>query len=254
LVPLGNLQVRDSGAGDGSYTISAVPIVFNSWSLPLGFSGFYERIMPGATRTALEGEPHVLSVWDHDTRLVLGSTANSTLDLTELDEGVRAWTRVAPTSYAADLRVLLERGDINQGSFAFTIERESWTYLNEGKPDERIEVSVEEVGELFDVTVCAMGAYPETSTIVQNSLHSSRDRLQNALQEGRVEGLTLDGALERGLLPDLPGPVTEDPERVAGSDGPAAERSEAPDERAEWLAQARSAHQSAEMLTAELAV
>jgi HK97 family phage prohead protease len=253
---MGNVQIRDSGAGDGSYTISALPIVFNSWSLPLGFSGFYERIMPGATKVALENEPHVLHLWDHDSRFVLGSTANGTLDLTESPEGVRSWTRVAPTTFAADLRVLLERGDIDQGSFAFTIERESWTYLNEGTPEERIEVSVEEIGELFDVTTCAMGAYPDTSTIVQNSLHSSRDRLHNALQEGRVEGLTLDGALERGLVPDLSGSGNEDPERkhgvsvndirVAeglaplGEDGAVIERSDVAAEREKFLAQARA--------------
>lgn len=256
LVPMGDLQIRDSGSGDGSYTISALPIVFNQWSLPLGFSGFYERIAPGAAKAALEGEPHIVHVWDHDTRLLLGSTENQTLDLTETDEGVRTWTKVAPTTYAADLRVLLERKDISQGSFAFTIERESWTYLNEGKADERIEVTVEEIDELFDVTTCAMGAYPDTSTMVKNSRADSRDRLDTALREGRVDGLTLDGALERGLVPDLSGSVKEDPERSreAGEDDPAPQTAEVAVERAQWLAQARAAHQSAEMLTAARAV
>jgi uncharacterized protein len=216
--PLTDLEVHDSGAGEGLYTITSMPIVFNSWSLPLGWSGFYERIAPGATRGALDEDPHVVSLWDHNTSLQLGSTLNGTLDLTELDEGVRAWTRVAPTSYAADLRILLERGDITQCSFAFTIEKETWQYQEtDGKVD-RIETTIEEISELFDVTVCAMGAYPDTSLVVTDSLKSSHDRLETALREGRVNGLTLDRALERGLI-SVNGPVTEDPERSdAGSD------------------------------------
>lgn len=195
------LELRDSGTPETAFGIDTMPIVFNCWSLPLGYSGFYERIAPGATKRALEGEPHVVSVWDHDTRFMLGTTTNGTLELTETGEGVRAYTRVAPTSYAADLRTLLKRKDIEQCSFAFMIERETWQYQEtDGKVD-RIEVTIEELSEIYDVTVCAMGAYPDTSAVVADSLNSSRGRLECALREGRVPGLTLARAIERGILP-----------------------------------------------------
>lgn len=252
LAPMSGVQVRDAGAGDGSYTIKGKASVFNQWSLPLGAQRFYEQIAPKAFERALEGDPHVVALWDHDTRFLLGSTENRTLTVSEEPDGLGYWTRVAPTSYAQDLRVLIERGDISQCSFAFTIEQERAAYVNEGKPDERIEFTVEEVGDLLDVTVCAMGAYPQTA-VSMNNLAGRRDRLENALREGRVEGLTLDGALERGLIMEDPD-ATPVPNRAAEVNPTDKDRSEVVDEQAAWLAQARAAHQSAELLTASRAV
>lgn len=188
-----NLEVRDSGAGDGSYTIRGHAAVFNKLSLDLG--GFQEKIDPGAFANVLNRNPDVLAVWDHDTRYTLARTLNNTLELREDPYGLHNWMRVAPTSYAADLRVLMERGDINQASFMFTIARERAEWG--GNEDDPIVFTIEEVGELYDVTVTGRGAYPQTDQALVNSRSA---RLENALREGRVPGLTLDHAREIGLV------------------------------------------------------
>jgi phage head maturation protease len=46
--------------------------------------------------------------------------------LNEDARGLCMWTRVAPTSFGADARILIERGDIQQASFCFTIKRDTW--------------------------------------------------------------------------------------------------------------------------------
>jgi HK97 family phage prohead protease len=165
-------RVSENGDEEGSYTMVGHAAVFNRWSLDLG--GFRERIKKGAFDNALSGDPHVLHVWDHDTARVLSSTRNNTLDLSVDPKGLRYWSKVAPTSYAADLRVLLERGDISQSSFAFTVKNDEWR-IQEQDGQEIVERTITEVDELFDVTTCAMGAYPATdSALALRSLVSGR--------------------------------------------------------------------------------
>jgi uncharacterized protein len=170
-------EVRDSGAGKGQYTVRGHASVYDQWSLDLG--GFRERVLPGAFDNALTGDPHVLHLWDHDTRFVLSSTRNKTLELKSDTTGLAYWSRVAPTSYAADLRVLLERGDIDQSSFAFTVEKDEWRIVDEGGL-EIVERSIVEVAELFDVTTCAMGAYPQTDSVLAvRSMANNKRRTPN---------------------------------------------------------------------------
>ena len=159
VAPIQNVQVRDSGDPNTAYTVTGHAAVFDSLSLDLG--GFREKIDPGAFANALGRSPDVLAVIDHDTRWTLGRTLNGTLELSEDDKGLRFFLRVAPTSYAADLRILLERGDISQCSFMFTIAEERYEVI--GEDDREIVVfTIEEVGELYDVTICGRGAYPQT--------------------------------------------------------------------------------------------
>ena len=189
VLPIEGLQVRDAGAGDGSFTITGLAVVYGKRSLNLG--GFYEVIEEGALTDVLASAPHVVSVWDHDTRYVLGSTKNKTHELREVDEGLRFWTRVAPTSYAADLRVLLERGDIDQCSFMFRIGKERLEYETDEDGNEIAVFYVERVSGLYDTTVCARGAYPQTEA--QLAALQARK-----LAAEKASGRSLDAGSEEG--------------------------------------------------------
>jgi hypothetical protein len=185
---------RDSGAEAGAYTITGHAAVFDQ---PCDFGYFTEYIAPGAFKKALAKDPlEVVSNIQHDDRWVLGVTMNDTLKLSEDGIGLAQWTRVAPTSYAADLRILLDRGDIQQASFCFTIAAEEWEYIDNGDDSEEVKVTITEVDTLYDVTVCALGAYPQTDVSI-----ASRERLAEAVASGRVRGLDLHRAQRRGLLP-----------------------------------------------------
>lgn len=174
--PLQVMELRDSGNGvPGSYAIKGLASVYSKWSLDLG--GFRERIMPGAFDRVLSEDPHVLHTWDHDTSKTLSSTRSSKFPL-ELrsvkEEGLGFYSRVAPTSYADDLRILMDGEVINQSSFAFTVEDSEWRFLED---EDMIERDVQEVAGLFDVTTCAMGAYPQAdSEIAVRSLMQGAER------------------------------------------------------------------------------
>jgi len=179
-LPLVADEVRDSGAGDGQFTIRGHAAVFNSPSLDLG--GFTETIAPGAFDRVLNDNPDVWLLWDHDSRWTLARTFNKTLELRIDPRGLHYWARVAPTSYAADLRVLMERGDINQASFAFTVGADEWR-IQEINGEERVERTILEVNGLYDVTVTAMGAYPATDSQVVRSR-----AIDYAVASGRLPG------------------------------------------------------------------
>lgn len=155
--------VRDSGDPETKnwYTMIGHAAVFNRWSLDLG--GFRERVKTGAFDDALSRDPHVVHTIDHDTSKTLASTRSKpvTLELSTDPKGLRYFSKIKPTSYALDLRMNLEDGTINQSSFAFTVKRDEWKIIDEDG-DERVERTIIEVDELFDVTTCAMGAYPST--------------------------------------------------------------------------------------------
>jgi HK97 family phage prohead protease len=168
-------EIRHSGRPDESFTVRGYAARFNQTSHDLG--GFVERLDPHAFDAVLSSEPDVHFVWDHDTRYVGARTANGTLSLSADHQGLYIDAQVGPYSWAKDLRTALERRDIDQGSFKFHVAPggDSW----EAQPDETVlrTIGPNGVDGLYDVTVTAQGAYPQTSLAAFRSLV--------AVQEGR---------------------------------------------------------------------
>ena len=195
-VPITVDEIRDSGAGAGQFTVRGHAAVFDQWSLDLGF--FREKIDRAAFDTVLADNPDVWLLWDHDTRWTLARTANKTLELRTDPRGLHYWGRVAPTSYAEDLRVLMERGDINQASFAFTVARDEWTIRTDENGDEQVERVILEVDQLYDVTVTAMGAYSQTDSQVVRAALLGYNPAATLLNEGVEQLAAVEAGVEAG--------------------------------------------------------
>ena len=167
-------QFANSGAEGGGRIFRGHAAVFDRLSHDLG--GYRVKIARGALADVLDTNPDVHMVWDHDTRWVMGRTRNSTLELREDPMGLHTWCRLAPVSYVDDLAVLMEGGYIDQMSFACDIGADTWT-----EKDGEITRTIEEVSALYDVTVCAQGAFPQTDSRLAADLAS-------AIEAGRVHG------------------------------------------------------------------
>lgn len=202
---IANLQTRDNGDPDSLFSATGRAIVFNRYSLDLG--GFKEQISPDAVREAMEADDadyHLL--WDHDTTLVLARNKNGTLkaDIVLDDEegngGVDFWSRVAKTSYAADLRVLMDRGDVDECSFAFTVAPggEQWELDDDGN----ITRTVTKIARLWDLTICARGAYPDTQSASVRSFAASQARSRATVGD-LIEAHEKNEAEDRALKPGL---------------------------------------------------
>jgi HK97 family phage prohead protease len=171
-------DVEARQADDGTMRISGYAAVFNDSSVPLPF---VERIAPGAFRKTLTETPDVRLLINHEG-LPLARTKNGTLTLTEDSRGLYMDAVIADTQEGRDLYTLIQRGDMDQMSFAFRVIRQKW---NEGRTERLLtELSLAD----GDVSVVTYPAYPTTSV-------EARARLQEAMQalkEGRaLEGETL---------------------------------------------------------------
>lgn len=156
-------EVRSDG--DGSWTLVGHAAVFDSSSGDLG--GFREVIQRGAFRKVLKSDTlDVRALFNHDQNQVLGRTTNGTLKLTEDPRGLRYEVNVADTTYGRDLRVLLERGDVTQSSFAFKVSRDgqAWTDTEGG-----LVRTITEFSDLLDVSPVTYPAYEATSSMALTS-------------------------------------------------------------------------------------
>jgi|YNPBryulayer2012_1023412.scaffolds.fasta_scaffold00386_4 HK97 family phage prohead protease len=140
--------------------------LYDTLSVDLG--GFRERILPGAFARALAADADVRALINHDESLLLGRTLSGTLVLSDDQRGLRVQIALPNTTYARDLVVLLERGDISQMSFAFRAVRDR--FIKEGGEVVRELAEV----ELYDVSVVTYPAYPETTADLRSRAGAAR--------------------------------------------------------------------------------
>lgn len=109
----GDLRAVSSGK------LAGYAAIYNSQSQDLG--GFVERIIPGAFTRSLTSPDHIRALLEHDPQRLLGRVGSRTLTLQEDSKGLRFELSLPDTSYARDLGVLVERGDISGCSFGFRV-------------------------------------------------------------------------------------------------------------------------------------
>ena len=160
--------------------------VFNSVSENLG--GFREIIAPGAFDDVLGDD--VRALINHDSNLILGRTTSKTLRLSVDEVGLRYEVDLPNTSYANDLAVVMERGDVSQSSFGFQVDKDSWSEDEEG----RIIRTVEKVSRLYDVSPVTFPAYPE-ATAAKRSLEQFKTTNYEAETESRSREMYLAGVV-----------------------------------------------------------
>lgn len=164
-----NVEARQ--AEDGTMRLSGYAAVFNDASVPLPF---IERIAPGAFRKTLTETPDVRLLINHEG-LPLARTKNGTLRLQEDQTGLYMDADLPDTQAARDLYTLVERGDVDQMSFAFRVIRQKW---NEGRTERTLtELSLAD----GDVSVVTYPAYPTTTVEAREQIAAARQ----AIKEGR---------------------------------------------------------------------
>jgi uncharacterized protein len=146
-------ELRAVENGDGM-TFTGYAAVFNSPSEPLPF---IERIAPGAFKRSLKARNDIKLLWNHDTGAVLGSTRAGTLKLEEDSYGLRVTATLPPTTLGNDVKVLVQRGDVNAMSFGFSVPAGGDSWNADGT--ERTLKSV----RIFEVSVVAYPAYQQTA-------------------------------------------------------------------------------------------
>lgn len=154
-LPKAELRLSDDAK---SPKITGYAAVFNSWADIGGW--FRESIRPGAFAKTIR-ENDIRALMNHNENYVLGRNKAGTLTLREDSKGLAVEIDPVPATWANDLLTSMKRGDVNQMSFGFQVNKAE----NDFDKDERVLVDV----TLFDVSIVTFPAYPTTSAQVRSA-------------------------------------------------------------------------------------
>ena len=123
---------------------------------------FKETISRGAFDNVLNNENlDCRALINHDPSLIIGRTKSGSLELTSDDVGLKYRVKLGNQQYATDLYESIQRGDISQSSFAFTIKNQTWN-------ESRSKRSVDEVAVLLDVSPVCYPAFREATVVARD--------------------------------------------------------------------------------------
>jgi HK97 family phage prohead protease/HK97 family phage major capsid protein len=148
---------------------------------------FTERVAPGAFEGRLDDDVRLLI--NHEG-MPLARTTNGTLELTTDGRGLFYRAQLADTQEGRDLYKLIQRGDITQSSFAFTIDDDEWT------ADRKLR-TIKRVGRLYDVSPVTYPASPTTTV-------QARAMAAGMLDEERAEQLQVTVQVTVTEMPEEP--------------------------------------------------
>ena len=180
ILQMQNAQVRER---DGARYLEGYFAVFGKeykvWD------GWVETISNGAFARYLAGGGDTKVLWNHDSNIVLGSTANGTATLREDDTGL--WGSVLINEKdqdAVNAHARVERGDVTGCSFGFEIARQEEWWDDEGV----YRTKILEVDPLYEVSPCTFPAYADTSISARDN--HALDDVKIRYEAKRTEHLT----------------------------------------------------------------
>lgn len=151
-------EFQTRSTDDGKTIVRGYAAKFNVLSEDLG--GFREQIDPAFFNGVLEDDVRVL--FNHDGNLILGRTSSKTGKIGVDTVGLWFEYEDPDTSYSLDLIKSMQRGDVNQCSFAFSlnynIQADKWEKQGDGTYIRTLLVC----DRLYDTSPVTYPAYPDT--------------------------------------------------------------------------------------------
>lgn len=193
------LEVRASENGKkkiGGYALK--------WGKRYNMGWFTEEIHRDALKGADLGD--VRALLNHDPNFVLGRTTAGTLRLTEDETGLRYEIDLPDTQAARDLAVSIERGDISQSSWGFTLRVDEDSTGDEWKRDGgKDHRTIKSVRQVFDVSPVTFPANPDTEVAKRSydAIQAEEDAQRKA-EADKQELLTMRRAQIRATLAQYP--------------------------------------------------
>jgi HK97 family phage prohead protease len=163
-------ELRVAKGNDGIGTAAGYAVLWNNRT---DIGGWWtEQFAPGCFTQSL-GETDVVALHSHDDARPVGRRSRGTLRLNEDQRGLAFENDLPDTNDGRDLKVQLDRGDIEGMSFRFRARREEW--------DETVEPPLRTIHEadLIEITYTAFPAYPDTEAGMRSLEMSRTERRQH---------------------------------------------------------------------------
>jgi HK97 family phage prohead protease len=172
----GLVERRADGEGKPSRTVRGYAAKFEKKSNNLGGESyqFFEIIQRGAFDDVLKDD--VRALFNHDANLILArsKSGEGTLKLGVDDVGLWYEFEAPSTRGGDDLLESLTRKDVDQSSFAFTIEKGGQVW--EERTDGGVTIAtrtIKKIKRLYDVSPVTYPAYEDTNSGIARSLETS---------------------------------------------------------------------------------
>jgi len=155
------IEFRAITADDGKLRkITGYAAVFGKASEDMGFVEYIEK---GAFREALK-KSDARALFNHDTdTLPLGRQSAGTLTLREDDTGLYFEIIPPDTQQARDLMTSIDRGDIKEASFGFSVDEDKWDYSDKITWKR----TITKIREIYDISPVVFAAYNDTTVALR---------------------------------------------------------------------------------------
>ena len=157
-------------AKEKDFVLTGYAASFNTLSRDLG--GFKERLAPGCFKRSLAAGDDVKALFNHNPSMILGRRDNGTLSVEEDSRGLKWRCQLNPASQQhRDIYESVKRGDINECSFAFTVQdgAEDWEEATDERGARFIRRTIRECN-LLDVSCVTNPAYGSGTTVQARSV------------------------------------------------------------------------------------
>lgn len=180
-----NFNVR-AAVKEDSRTVQGVAVVFDSWSNDMGF---FERIDPQAITQDTIDNSDIFALLNHDQSrgvLARSNKGQGSLRLSLSDYGLSYEFEAPKTALGDELLEYLNRGDLSNSSFCFTIAEggEQWSLGADGKHYR----TITKIDRLYDVSPVFTPAYSATTSTRRsydeavkliNDLNAEEEKIKN---------------------------------------------------------------------------
>ena len=139
-----------------------------------------ERIMPGAFDGIMGKSPDVVCAWQHDLTKPLGRTANGTLRLSAVPDGLRYECVPPNTSWGRDAVESIRRGDVCGSSFRFKADGQTFRE-DEGRRE--LIRSITSFRKLGDVSPVTNPAYTGAGASIREEGEEADEETRKAIDK-----------------------------------------------------------------------
>lgn len=161
-------EFRDLDTSDDVMKVSGILNIPNAQSAPLnGKDGdvFIETIQPQAFAQAITNAPQIDLLAMHDPSLLLASTDNDSLDLTQNGDGnIQIDATLANTQSAKDTYAMIQDGLMGGLSFGMYVNNCTWGVADDGVTPLRTITDL----DIFEVSIVRHPAYESTTIETRN--------------------------------------------------------------------------------------
>lgn len=181
-----SVELRAAANSEDSKKVFGYAAKFNTESENLGSGEWQirETIEPGAFDDVLMDD--VRALFNHSDNHILARSRNGegTLKLGVDDTGLWYEFEAPDTQSGRDLMTSIQRGDVDQSSFSFTVAEggQRWEERQDGEGPVISKRTITKIARLYDVSPVTFPAYPD-ATVAMRSLTEFRNASEEAPPE-----------------------------------------------------------------------